>query len=177
MTEPSAVERTVISDPEGQIALWFLGALAQVRLGGEQTGGAHSLVENLVRRGTGSPVHVHDREDETFFVLDGELRVLVGDEEHRAVPGTVAVLPRRLPMRTSPSPRRPGSSPCTSPQASSGSPPRSAPPPPRWSSRRNRTSHRIRRLWSPPGTTSRSWRPPRRRSPLCPSQSRMISAG
>lgn len=97
MTEPSAVERVVISDPEGQIALWFLGALAQVRLGGEQTDRAYSLVENLVRRGTGSPVHVHDREDETFFVLDGELRVLVGEEDHRAGPGTVAVLPRRLP--------------------------------------------------------------------------------
>lgn len=72
MSDLNAVTRTVISDPDEQTALWFLGALAQVRLGGEQTDGAYSLVENLVRRGTDSPVHVHDREDETFFVLDGE---------------------------------------------------------------------------------------------------------
>jgi hypothetical protein len=52
--------------------------------------------DNLGRRGHASPVHVHDRDDETFFVLDGELRVLVGEEEHAAGPGTVAVLPRRL---------------------------------------------------------------------------------
>jgi quercetin dioxygenase-like cupin family protein len=90
------VPRAVISSPDTQAAIWFLGALSQVRLSGEQTGGAFSLAENLVRRGGGSPVHVHDREDETFFVLDGELRVVVGEEGHTAGPGTVAVLPRRL---------------------------------------------------------------------------------
>jgi quercetin dioxygenase-like cupin family protein len=88
--------RSVISGPDAQEAIWFLGALAQVRLSGEQTGGAFSLAENLSRRGNGSPVHVHDQEDETLFVLDGELRVFAGEEEHTAGPGTVAVLPRRL---------------------------------------------------------------------------------
>jgi quercetin dioxygenase-like cupin family protein len=91
---PSA--RSVISSPDTQAAIWFLGALSQVRLGGEQTGGAFSLVENLNRRGNGSPVHVHDQEDETLLVLDGELRVFAAEEEHTAGPGTVAVLPRRL---------------------------------------------------------------------------------
>ena len=90
------VTRSVISSPDTQAAIWFLGALSQVRLSGEQTGGAFSIAENLARRGSGSPVHVHDRDDETFFVLDGELRVLAGEEEHTAGPGTVAVLPKRL---------------------------------------------------------------------------------
>ena len=90
------VTRGVISGPDDQTATWFLGALSQVRLSGEQTGGAFSLAENLNRRGNGSPVHVHDQEDETLFVLDGELRVFLGEEEHTAGPGTVAVLPRRL---------------------------------------------------------------------------------
>jgi quercetin dioxygenase-like cupin family protein len=88
--------RSVISSPDAQAAIWFLGALSRVRLSGEQTGGAFSLAENLNRRGHGSPVHVHDQEDETLFVLDGELRVFIGEEEHPAGPGTVAVLPRRL---------------------------------------------------------------------------------
>lgn len=97
MTESiTAATRSVISSPDTQAAIWFLGALTQVRLSGEQTGGAFSLAENLNRRGNGSPVHVHDQEDETLLVLDGELRVFAGEEEHAAGPGTVAVLPRRL---------------------------------------------------------------------------------
>jgi quercetin dioxygenase-like cupin family protein len=97
MTESIApVTGSVISGPEVQAAIWFLGALAQVRVSDEQTGGAFALADHLARRGNASPVHVHDRDDETFFVLDGELRVFVGEEEHTAGPGTVAVLPRRL---------------------------------------------------------------------------------
>ena len=97
MTDSIApVTASVISGPDAQAAIWFLGALAQVRVSGEQTGGAFALADHLARRGNASPVHVHDRDDETFFVLDGELRVFAGDEEHTAGPGTVAVLPRRL---------------------------------------------------------------------------------
>ena len=86
----------VISSPDTQAAIWFLGVLSQVRLSGEQTGGAFSLADNLARRGTASPVHVHDRDDETFLVLDGELRVVAGEDDYTAGPGTAAFLPRRL---------------------------------------------------------------------------------
>ena len=97
MTESIApMTGSVISSPDAQTAIWFLGALSQVRVSGVQTGGAFALADHFARRGNASPVHVHDRDDETFFVLDGELRVLVGEEEHTAGPGTVAVLPRRL---------------------------------------------------------------------------------
>jgi quercetin dioxygenase-like cupin family protein len=93
MTE---LTRSVISGPDTQAAIWFMGALSEVRLDGEQTGGAFSLTDNLNRRGNGSPVHVHDHEDETLFVLDGELRVIVGEDEYPAGPGTAAVLPRHV---------------------------------------------------------------------------------
>ena len=90
------VTDSVFSDPDAQAAIWFLGALSQVRVSGAQTGGAFALADHLAQRGNASPVHVHDLDDETFFVLDGELRVFLGEEEHTAGPGTVAVLPRRL---------------------------------------------------------------------------------
>src|ERR1043165_1519827 len=97
MTEPIAcVTRSVISGSDTQAAIWFLGALSRLRVTGAQTGGAFALADHLARRGNASPVHVHDRDDETFFVLDGELRVFAGEDEHTAGPGTVAVLPRRL---------------------------------------------------------------------------------
>jgi hypothetical protein len=73
---------SVISDPDAQAAIWFLGALSRARVSGEQAGGAFALADHLVRRG--NAVHVHDQ-DETFFVLDGELRVFAGEEEHRRV--------------------------------------------------------------------------------------------
>jgi quercetin dioxygenase-like cupin family protein len=90
------VPRSVISSPDTQAAIWFLGALSEMRVSGEQTGGAFSLADNLARRGNASPVHVHDRDDETFLVLDGELRVVAGEDDNTAGPGTAAVLPRRL---------------------------------------------------------------------------------
>ncbi|MGV0743440.1 cupin domain-containing protein [Mycolicibacterium sp. XJ870] len=86
----------VISRQDTQTAIWFLGVLSQVRLSGEQTGGAFSLTDNLAPRGNASPVHIHDHEDETLVVLDGALRVIVGDDEHNVGPGTVAVLPKGL---------------------------------------------------------------------------------
>ena len=75
MTQPIApVTGGVISSGDTQTAIWFLGVLSQVRLSGEQTGGAFSLTDNLARRGDAIPVHLHDREDETLVVLDGDLR-------------------------------------------------------------------------------------------------------
>jgi quercetin dioxygenase-like cupin family protein len=87
----------VFSSPDTQAALWFLGVLQQVRVSGEQTGGAFSLTDNLARRGSGSPVHIHEREEESLVVLDGELRVVLDGDEHLAGAGTVAVLPQGVP--------------------------------------------------------------------------------
>jgi uncharacterized cupin superfamily protein len=40
---------------------------------GKDTGGALALWESLIPRGSSPPLHVHFREDEAFYVLDGEL--------------------------------------------------------------------------------------------------------
>jgi len=92
----TSVTGAVISRPDIQPAIWFLGALSRVRLSGDQTGGAFSLTDNLNSRGNGSPVHIHDGEDETLFVLDGELMVFAGEDDYTASAGTVALLPRSL---------------------------------------------------------------------------------
>ena len=98
MTQPIVpTAGTAVSVPADQEALWFLGALSLLRISGAQTRGAFAIAETCARHGTGSPVHVHDADDETFLVLDGELRILVGGDEHHAGPGAVAVLPRRVP--------------------------------------------------------------------------------
>ena len=158
---------SVISSPDTQAAIWFLGALSQVRLSGEQTGGAFSLADTLARRGNASPVHVHDRDDEIFFVLDGELRVFAGEDDYTAGPGTVAVLPRRLRhayVVTSATARfLVLHAPAGFEQfaAESASLPRPSPCPHR--PQGHPTSPRW--LRQPPGTASPSW--PRRPSPRC----------
>ena len=50
-----------------------LGLRLRVRLTGHDTAGSLALIEHVGRRGTGTPVHRHTREAETFIVLDGNL--------------------------------------------------------------------------------------------------------
>ncbi len=65
--------------PEEGEALWWSGALVTVKATAEQTGGEFFLVEELVPRGTATPLHVHPQDDETFYVLEGELTFYLGD--------------------------------------------------------------------------------------------------
>ncbi len=60
-----------------------------VKATGEQTGGRLSLVEHLVPAGSASPLHVHHTEDESFYVIEGHLTVIVdtsGTCQHQAPP-------------------------------------------------------------------------------------------
>lgn len=65
-------------------------------LTGEQTGGAFFLLEAIVPPGCGNPPHIHDREDETFYVQKGTLTVHVGGKTLNASAGDVAHLPRGI---------------------------------------------------------------------------------
>jgi quercetin dioxygenase-like cupin family protein len=78
-------------------ALWALGTLLTVRATAEQTGGAFSLMEEVMPKGTEPPPHVHHREDEAFYLLDGALTVRVGDEKFSAGPGSFVFCPRDVP--------------------------------------------------------------------------------
>ncbi|MGH2760486.1 MAG: cupin domain-containing protein [Actinomycetota bacterium] len=57
------------------------------------------MLEAWVPRGHGSPLHVHSREDETFYVIAGELRVEVEDDVYVVGPGMTAFGPRGLKHR------------------------------------------------------------------------------
>ena len=87
----------VVTDPGTQQAVEFLGALLTIRAGSSDTAGRFCLVEHQGGRGYGSPLHLHDDDDETFLVLDGDLRIEVGGTARRAGPGSFALLPRKVP--------------------------------------------------------------------------------
>ena len=76
--------------------LSFLGFLTHIRANGRDTGLLH-VVENVVPAGDASPWHVHYAEDESFYVIEGELEVIVGDDHVRLGPGDFAFGPRSIP--------------------------------------------------------------------------------
>jgi len=61
---------------------------------GEQTGGAFSLVDEQAGRGESVPLHVHRDDMESFYVLEGELTLYLGDQPGtRAAAGSFAHIP------------------------------------------------------------------------------------
>jgi quercetin dioxygenase-like cupin family protein len=60
---------------------------------GAETGGAYALWDALVPTGGGPPPHVHSREVEGFFVLEGEMTFRVGDARHVATAGAHVSVP------------------------------------------------------------------------------------
>jgi mannose-6-phosphate isomerase-like protein (cupin superfamily) len=61
------------------------------------TGGALSVFETTIE--AGPPLHVHDREDECFYVLSGELSIRCGGDAFDAPAGSFVYLPRGRPHR------------------------------------------------------------------------------
>jgi quercetin dioxygenase-like cupin family protein len=78
-------------------AYWSLGELLTIVATAEQTGSAFSLMHERLPRGAEPPPHVHRREDEAFFLLDGDLTVRVGDQVFTASTGSFVFCPRDLP--------------------------------------------------------------------------------
>ena len=94
--EGDAQSRTfAVGSDEGE-AMWWFGGLATIKATREQTGGHYTLVEVLEPEGEG-PLHVHYREDEGFWVLEGELTFQIGDETIKASPGSFLFGPKDVP--------------------------------------------------------------------------------
>jgi quercetin dioxygenase-like cupin family protein len=77
--------------------LWFLDTRMNVKAGAAQTGGAFTLIEWSAPAGFGPPRHQHDREDEAFYLLAGQITVDCGDQRRTAGPGDFVFLPRGIP--------------------------------------------------------------------------------
>jgi mannose-6-phosphate isomerase-like protein (cupin superfamily) len=82
-------------DAEGGERLRFSGAEFLVRASAESTGGGFTIIEEIDPLDT--PLHVHEREDELFYVLEGEHVFRIGDEEHRVGADAVVFGPRGVP--------------------------------------------------------------------------------
>ena len=81
---------------DGGERLVFGEVVVVVRVPAESTGGAFAMLEEPPPM-VDTPLHVHEREDELFYVLEGEHEYQVGDEEFRVGPGGLVFAPRGLP--------------------------------------------------------------------------------
>ena len=70
-----------------------------VRASAADTGGAYTLIEGQHIAGTGPPLHTHDAEDETFWIVGGSYAIQADDEEFSAAAGDVVFVPRLIRHR------------------------------------------------------------------------------
>jgi mannose-6-phosphate isomerase-like protein (cupin superfamily) len=92
----TADHASVLGPGEGQ-AIWFLRNHMTIKATAQTTGGAYGLVESRIAPGFSPPLHVHHREDEAFWILEGELSMRCGDRTFRVGPGSFVFLPREVP--------------------------------------------------------------------------------
>jgi len=77
-------------------SVWYSGWLLTFLATGEETRGQFALQEQVGRKGNVPPPHIHHREDETFYVLEGEMTFSIGDQTIKAKPGTMVFAPRDI---------------------------------------------------------------------------------
>jgi mannose-6-phosphate isomerase-like protein (cupin superfamily) len=96
MNEDDAPNGYGLNMGEGE-ARWWLGSLATIKATGQQTSGRYTLVEVLEPEGADGPLHVHHREDEGFWILEGELTFQIGEQLLKAGPGSFVFGPKGVP--------------------------------------------------------------------------------
>jgi quercetin dioxygenase-like cupin family protein len=91
-------EVTVRSTGEGE-RRWFCGGgLHTWKATADETGGAFLIFEDDLDAGKVTPLHRHPDADETFVMLEGEIRLHVAGSDDRSIQsGGIAIIPRGIP--------------------------------------------------------------------------------
>ena len=76
---------------------WYMGSLVTFLAESKDTGGSFFLNEVTMKPGNEPPPHLHEREDELFYVLEGAFDVFVGDQAFELQTGGCVFLPRLRP--------------------------------------------------------------------------------
>ncbi len=93
-----ALDPIAVRSDEGE-ARWWLGLLAVIKATAADTGGQMTIVEITNPPGWEGPLHVHHRDDEGFWILQGDAAIEVGDRTIHARAGDYVFGPRDIPHR------------------------------------------------------------------------------
>jgi quercetin dioxygenase-like cupin family protein len=89
-------QRPVHVPADGGESVFLVGDTYTTLLSGTQTGGVFTLLEALVLPEAGPPPHAHHGEEETFFLLEGQMVFTVGGQTYDADPGATIYVPRNV---------------------------------------------------------------------------------
>jgi quercetin dioxygenase-like cupin family protein len=89
---------TAVKTGEGE-AIWWFDSLAEIKATAADTGGLMSIVEITAPANEEAPLHVHHREDEAFWIIEGAVTIEVGDTTIECHAGDYAFGPRGIPHR------------------------------------------------------------------------------
>ena len=90
-------QEPILVPPGGGEKLNIAGSPISHKVKSKDTNGVFSVMEFVTPPGKGVALHVHEREDELVYLLEGEIEVTLGDQKMKAVPGVMALLPRGIP--------------------------------------------------------------------------------
>jgi len=91
------VTQAVIKRPGEGRTVAVVGDVYRFLATGEDTNGKYALWEAIVPPGGGPPPHVHSREEEGFYILEGEITFVIGDKRIVAGTGMFANMPVGTP--------------------------------------------------------------------------------
>ena len=86
-----------MTKPCRQEILWFLDILVRIHVPAGDGSTDVSVMEHIMPQGFSPPLHIHHSEDEVFFMLAGEVRFQVGDQEIMIRPGDTLMAPKGIP--------------------------------------------------------------------------------
>lgn len=87
----------VRADSEGEHLRFWGGGVLTIKASAEETAGAFFLFEDFMPQGKTTPLHTHANEDETLYVLEGEILVHIDGTDHPVGPRGLAFAPRGVP--------------------------------------------------------------------------------
>jgi quercetin dioxygenase-like cupin family protein len=87
----------VLTDATAGHTFAMLGTTMRLLATAADTGGRHTVFEQVTPPGWGPPRHIHSREDEIIYILEGTYDLHVGDERRTVSAGASVILPRHVP--------------------------------------------------------------------------------
>jgi mannose-6-phosphate isomerase-like protein (cupin superfamily) len=97
----TAIRPTILQKGEGKTTVNVLDDIITIKIAGEQTDGMFSLLEVSVPPQNGPPLHIHNREVESYYILEGDFEITVGNNDSRTVvkasAGTFVSVPKGIP--------------------------------------------------------------------------------
>ena len=94
---PNAAAQPYSATASDSPGWWHDGQLWSVLADGAQTDGSFSIFEIVAPRGTGAPPHLSTQTDAFYYLLDGAVEMLLGEEVHTARKGDFVFVPRSTP--------------------------------------------------------------------------------